>query len=203
MIILTDKDKEEILYLDEKKKPLKQLISRQRITMLLCILILILLLVSGGLIVYTQFIHIQTGLIVTVDAPIDPDDIPGFDEDRIPIPEDIKVEELNEKLDAGKMCINMVSRVYLSNAYSAARINFINDKANLYPQYITITLNSNNTVVYRSGLINPGDCIPYARLDTALPKGSYDCTVTFTQVNLDTKSICGKAAAKVNITIDK
>lgn len=202
MIHFTDKDGDNILYLDEhREKTIKRVISRQKAQFVLTIIILILLLLSSGFFVITKYIDRQVGLVATVSSPYVSDEIPEWDPIVTPIPPDDKIEELNHKLELNQMCINMVSSMIFKDAYSSGKFNIANDSANNFPHYVTITLDSNNSVIYQTGLIKPGMCITYDTLDVVLPKGVYECTATFIQVNPDTKSVCGRAAAKVLVTV--
>lgn len=191
--------------LDENSKPLKQIIKRQKATFTICIIILILILLIGPLCIWLNTTTIRTeqiGLVALLDAAYAPDNIPDKDPIAVPIPENDDVIMLNEKLDKDKMCINMVSYISLKNTYSSGYFNIVNDEANNYPQFVTITLNTNDAIIYQSGLIEPGKCIPYDTLDIVLPAGTYNCTATFAQVDTETNSICGKAAAEVVININ-
>ena len=190
--------------LDTNAPTVKKMIRRQRIVITLSVIILVVLLLLCIVLLIFGPVHIiteQTGLVALIESEITPPGIPDKDPTAIPIPDDNKVEELNEKLDLGRMCINMASRIILNDAYSSGYVNIVNDEANNYPQFVTITLDSNDAVIYQSGLINPGECIPYAVLDIVLSAGSHECTATFAQVDTDTNKICGKAAAKVVIDI--
>lgn len=201
MINLTDRDGDTILMLDEKQNPIRQIVKRQKITLILCIIILLLLIFAGGFYIKTAYLERQVGLIAIIDSDYAPPDIPSPDPIAIPIPEEDKIDELNDKLSLGQMCINMVSSVTFKDAYSSGRLNVINSPANNYPQFVTLTLDTNHAVIYQSGLIDPGKCIPFDTLDVVLAKGTYNCTATFIQVDPQTEKICGKAAAKVVITI--
>lgn len=180
----------------------KGIIRTQKMVIVLCavIIVLLLLLSSTCIILFNTK---QTGLVALVDVPGNSYDIPDYDPDAIIPSDDDPVEKLNEKLDKGKMCINMVGRVAFKNAYASGRVNIVNDPANNYPQFVTITLDSNGVELYKSGLIEVGKSIPYAELEVELPAGEYACTATFSQVDTDNNKICGQAAAKVTIVIQE
>ena len=172
----------------------------QTVIIALCIVIVLLLLSIGtmGFVIYNTK---QVGLVALVDTPPSSPDIPGYDPDAIIPPDDDKVQKLNEKLDMGKMCINMVSKVTFKNSYASGYVNIVNDEANNYPQFVTITLDNNGMQIYQSGLIEVGKTIPYAMLEVELPTGEYECTATFSQVNPETNKICGQAAAKILVVM--
>ena len=190
------------LKVDENSDALKGFVSRQRVPSILCVIIIVLLLLNTGFNCFTYFmVPQQAGLVAVIDAPMSPSEIPGWDDSAIAPPEDDTVQRLNEKLEQGKMCINMASHVYFENAYASGKVNIYNDEANNYPQFVTIVLDSNNQTVYQTGLIDVGKCIMYAPLDIVLEKGDHNCTAIFTQVDPTTNKVCGQAAAKIKITI--
>lgn len=187
--------------IDEKfETNTNKVMKAQKLTIILCIIIIILLLLMSG-VTYIINRTQQVGLIALIDVPNNSLDIPDYDPDSIITPDDDPVSKLNEKLDKGKMCINMISKVTLDDAYSVGYFNIVNDEINNYPQFVTLMLDSNNTTIYQSGLIDVGKCIKYARIDVALPAGEYDCTAVFSQVDTATNKICGQAAAKVKLII--
>lgn len=167
----------------------------------LCIAIILLLIgmnLFGAVIWQTK----QVGLVAIIDTPSNSLNIPDYDPDAIIRPDDDKVQKLNEKLDQGKMCINMRSHIIFDNALTSGKVDIVNDDANNYPQFVTITLDDTNAQIYQSGLIEVGKSVPYAQLDIELPKGEYTCTAIFSQVDTTTNKICGQAAAKIKITVN-
>ena len=182
----------------EEQRTRTRSIAKAILVLCIVIIILLLLLSSLGFIIYKAK---QTGLVAIIDTPSNSLKIPGFDPDAIDTPDDDHVTQLNEKLDMGKMCINMAGQVTLKDAYSKGYLNIINDEINNYPQFVTITLDSNGAVVYQSGLIEVGKSVTYAQLEIALPQGTHECTALFSQVDTKTNKICGQAAAKVRIVV--
>lgn len=198
------------IQLDKKDKNFKHVVRRQRCLIILCVVIIILLLLlhfgyalfnGGWLNDKLKLIKEQVGLVALVEGPNTPDDIPGRDPGEVPIPDDDPVIQLNDKLNKGKMCVNMRSRITFANGYGSGCFYIVNDEANNYPQFVTIVLDSNNTQIYQSGLISVGKCIVYDTLDVALEKGTYECTAIFKQVDPETNKVCGKAAAEIIITV--
>lgn len=173
---------------------------KQNVIIALCLVIIALLLslTTVGVVIWQTK---QVGLVALIDTPKVTPSIPDYDPDAIVPPVDDKVQKLNEKLDKGKMCINMVGRVTFDNCYTAGYVNIVNDEANNYPQFMTLTLDSNGTQIYQSGLIPVGKSVLYANLEIELPAGTYDCTALFSQVDPETNKICGQAAAKVVVAV--
>lgn len=165
---------------------------------ILCIIIIVLLLLMNafGFVIYNTK---QVGLVALIDTPSIAPNIPGLDPDAIIPPDDDKVQKLNEKLDKGKMCINMVSKVTFDDSYTAGYVNIVNDPANNYPQFVTITLDNNGMQIYQSGLIEIGKSIPYAMLEIELPAGDYDCTAVFSQVDTETNKYVDRLQQKLRL----
>lgn len=174
-----------------------QYVKRLQITTIALVMIILLLLLTSGFTVVTQ----QVGLVALIEPPSVGIEIPDWDPTAITPPEDDTVSRLNEKLDKGKMCVSMISAVTFTDASTAGYLNFFNDPANNYPQFVTLLLDSDSSKIYQSGLVEPGKCIMYDTLDVELAKGEYECTALFTQVDTETNSVCGQAAAKIHITI--
>ena len=202
MINLKTQDGETILTIDEKEEqPIRQLVKRQKAIINLNIMLICISLLLSGFLVWTNYFCKQTGLTVLVETKYSPETIPDYDPIAVPIPSDEKPEGPVEKIDINKMLINMASTVELKDTYASGHFNIINSEANNYPQFVTITIDNNNTPIFQTGLIEPGKCVPYDTLNIVLPKGTYECTETFVQVDPANKKACGKAAAKVTITV--
>lgn len=202
MINLKTQDGETILTIDENEEStVRKLISRQKTITILCTITLCISLLLSGFLVWANYFRQQTGLTAIIEAQYSPDSIPDYDPIAVPIPSDERANEPVEKIDINKMLINMANTVELANAHASGHFNIINSEANNYPQFVTITIDNNNTSIFRTGLIEPGKCIPYDTLDIVIPKGTYKCTATFVQIDPSNKRICGKAAAKVTIVV--
>lgn len=195
-----------VLNVNEDVPTVQDIIKRQKSTLTLTKVVLVLVLLLNlvcVLINNTGLLTKQVGLVALIDVPANSPTIPGYDPGAITPPDDDKVQKLNEKLDKGKMCINMVSKVTFKNSYTSGYVNIVNDEANNYPQFVTITLDSTGVQLYQSGLIEVGKSIPYAELEVELPAGDYECTAVFTQVDTETNKICGQAAAKVLVVVQE
>lgn len=186
--------------LKHARKELKQVIKTNKLLVIL--IIILLLMFGGGTAIMVQTLTVQTGLVVTLDVPMDPSDIPdGFDENTSSIDETIK-NELNKKLEMNKMCIDMNSKITFDTSESKGYLNIKNNSVNNFAQFVTITLESNGAQIYQTGLIRVGDCIAYDTLDVKLPKGTHSCIATFTQVDTEKNKTCGQASAKIVITVN-
>ena len=117
-------------------------------------------------------------------------------------PEEI-AEKLNEKVAEGMINISMNTAPYFEDGTSEGNVMIVNEAINNYPQKVQIIRNDTGEQIYESGAIAVGSKIERARLDVALPAGTYECTAYFHNLDPDTGEIIGTAGAIINITIKK
>ena len=115
-------------------------------------------------------------------------------------PEEI-AEKLNEKVAEGMINISMNTAPYFENGASEGNVMIVNEAINNYPQKVQIVRNDTGDQIYESNAIPVGSKIERAKLDTALPAGTYECTAYFHNLNPETGEIIGTAGAIINITI--
>ena len=115
-------------------------------------------------------------------------------------PEEI-AEKLNEKVAEGMINISMNTAPYFENGTADGNLMIVNESINNYPQKVQIVRNDTGEQIYESGAIAVGSKIERAKLDTALPAGTYECTAYFHNLNPETGEIIGTAGAIINITI--
>ena len=115
-------------------------------------------------------------------------------------PEEI-AEKLNQKVAEGMINISMNTAPYFENGASEGNVMIVNEAINNYPQKVQIIRNDTGEQIYESGAIAVGSKIERARLDVALPAGTYECTAYFHNLDPDTGDIIGTAGAIINITI--
>ena len=115
-------------------------------------------------------------------------------------PEEI-AEKLNEKVAEGMINISMNTAPYFEDGASEGNVMIVNESINNYPQKVQIIRNDTGEQIYESGAIAVGSKIERARLDAALPAGTYECTAYFHNLDPDTGEIIGTAGAIINITI--
>ena len=115
-------------------------------------------------------------------------------------PEEI-AEKLNEKVAEGMINISMNTAPYFEDGASEGNVMIVNEAINNYPQKVQIIRNDTGEQIYESGAIAVGSKIERARLDVALPAGTYECTAYFHNLDPDTGEIIGTAGAIINITI--
>ena len=115
-------------------------------------------------------------------------------------PEEI-AEKLNEKVAEGMINISMNTAPYFEDSTAEGNLMIVNESINNYPQKVQIIRNDTGEQIYESGAIAVGSKIEHAKLDAALPAGTYECTAYFHNLNPETGEIIGTAGAIINITI--
>jgi len=115
-------------------------------------------------------------------------------------PEEI-AEKLNAKVAEGMINISMNTAPYFEDGTSDGNLMIVNESINNYPQKVQIIRNDTQEVIYESGAIAVGSKIERAKLDAALPAGTYECTAYFHNLDPETGEIIGTAGAIINITI--
>ena len=93
-------------------------------------------------------------------------------------PEEI-AEKLNEKVAEGMINISMNTAPYFENGAADGNLMIVNESINNYPQKVQIVRNDTGEQIYESGAIAVGSKIERAKLDAALPAGTYECTAYF------------------------
>ena len=115
-------------------------------------------------------------------------------------PEEI-AEKLNAKVAEGMINISMNTAPYFEDGTADGNLMIVNESINNYPQKVQIVRNDTGEQIYESGAIAVGNKIERAKLDAALPAGTYECTAYFHNLDPETGEIIGTAGAIINITI--
>ena len=115
-------------------------------------------------------------------------------------PEEI-AEKLNEKVAEGMINISMNTAPYFEDGTAGGNLMIVNESINNYPQKVQIIRNDTGEQIYESGAIAVGSKIERAKLDSALPAGTYECTAYFHNLDPETGEVIGTAGAIINITI--
>ena len=115
-------------------------------------------------------------------------------------PEEI-AEKLNEKVAEGMINISMNTAPYFEDGTSEGNVMIVNESINNYPQKVQIVRNDTGEQIYESNAIPVGSKIERAKLDVALPAGTYECTAYFHNLDPVSGEIIGTAGAIINITI--
>ena len=115
-------------------------------------------------------------------------------------PEEIEAR-LNEKVAEGMINISANTAPIFEDGASEGNLMLVNESINNYPQMVQIVRNDTGEQIYESGAIAVGSKIERAKLDVALPAGTYECTAYFHNLDPETGEIIGTAGAIINITI--
>ena len=115
-------------------------------------------------------------------------------------PEEI-AEKLNEKVAEGMINISMNTAPYFEEGAADGNLMIVNESINNYPQKVQIVRNDTGEQIYQSNAIPVGSKIERAKLDVALPAGTYECTAYFHNLDPESGAIIGTAGAIINITI--
>ena len=115
-------------------------------------------------------------------------------------PEEIEAR-LNEKVAEGMINISANTAPIFEDGSSEGNLMLVNESINNYPQKVQIVRNDTGEQIYESGAIAVGSKIERAKLDAALPAGTYECTAYFHNLDPETGEIIGTAGAIINITI--
>ena len=115
-------------------------------------------------------------------------------------PEEIEAR-LNEKVAEGMINISANTAPIFKDGASEGNLMLVNESINNYPQMVQIVRNDTGEQIYESGAIAVGSKIERARLDVALPAGTYECTAYFHNLDPESGAIIGTAGAIITITI--
>ena len=115
-------------------------------------------------------------------------------------PEEI-AEKLNEKVAEGMINISMNTAPYFEDGTSEGNVMIVNESINNYPQQVEFIRNDTGEQIYQSNAIPVGSKIERAKLDVALPAGTYECTAMFHNLDPVSGETIGTAGAIINITI--
>ena len=118
-------------------------------------------------------------------------------------PEDTEaiIADLNEKVEQGMINISMNTAPVFENGQAEGSLMIVNESINRYPQIVEIVRNDTGEIIYRSKGIPVGSKIESAKLDAVLPKGEYECTAFFYNVDPNTGYTLGCAGAVIKITV--
>lgn len=111
------------------------------------------------------------------------------------------IAELNRVVEEGMFNISIANVVRLQTGNSEGEFNIENSPANRYLMQVDISLADTGEVIYSSDIIEPNYHIKYAKLDTVLPAGTYNCVATFHALDPETEQEIGQAACAMTIIV--
>lgn len=110
-------------------------------------------------------------------------------------------ENLDKIVDEGMLTFGINATPSFETGSSAGNLMIENDEINNNRFTVTIYRDDTKEVVYESGYLDPGQYIENAKLDTALPAGTYSCTAQFNTYSLENNKPIGTAAAQITIYV--
>lgn len=106
----------------------------------------------------------------------------------------------SEKLTPDKLAIKMNANIIFSSDDSEGRILIENKKTNVHNIIVEIYLDNDETLIYKSKLLKPGEKIEKDKLDVKLAPAEYKATAYFNAYD-DSNNFMGKSGVKIKITI--
>ncbi len=108
--------------------------------------------------------------------------------------------EIDKAVEQGMFNVFMNTNIVFQDGNSKGNMMIQNIDTNVYPMYVEIYNDDN--LLYKSDIIDPGYKIEEAKLDTALSKGTYDCTAYFYVTDSNKEEVQNKIGLNVKITVN-
>lgn len=120
-----------------------------------------------------------------------------FDEDAKDISDlDLEQEKLLEELqkyaDASNFSIEMNAKMVFQNGREAGTMYIANPESNSLNMIVDIYLDDTNELIYKSGVLKPGDYIEKDSLRVFLEEGVYSATASISAVAPNTSDVVGE-----------
>lgn len=178
-------------FTDKRKKNQRKRATKDRIMIIIVILLLLLLLFFGYFLVkkYNDkpSLDIDSGAVIgTVE--------PGTPHEEI-------VDMLNQTVTDSLMNIAIRTAITFADGESEGVFNIANADTNKYPQIVEIVDDASGRSIYKSGIIPVGHKIETAKLSYDLKPGTYNCTATFSAIDMETGGTIGKVKAEIIVYV--
>lgn len=108
--------------------------------------------------------------------------------------------EIDKAVEQGMFNVFMNTNIAFQDGNSKGNMMIQNIDTNVYPMYVEIY--HDDTLLYKSDIIDPGYKIEEAKLDTPLSKGTYDCTAYFYVTDSNKEEIQNKIGLNIKITVN-
>lgn len=126
-------------------------------------------------------------------------------EDTVDIDELEKDTEQQQDFMYSHLRTSMAKTVKLENGLAKGYFNIINHETNVYNQLVEIyTIDKEGNpkdLIYKSGIIEVGQALPYAKLSVNLPKGTYSCVAHFLALDTETNEHVGTAGVRITVEV--
>lgn len=130
--------------------------------------------------------------------------IDAHKEDTVNIDDLEKKPEQQREFMYAHLRTKMEKTIKLENGLAEGYFNIQNKETNVYNQIVEIytidAIGTQQDLIYRSGIIEINQVLPYTKLDVNLPKGTYRCVANF--LALDTKTNEHIGTANVRVTVE-
>ncbi|MEG2625559.1 MAG: hypothetical protein RR956_04740 [Christensenella sp.] len=120
--------------------------------------------------------------------------LPGMSDEEVQ-------DRINRVVADSMLNVSMNVEPSFQNGTAQGSLNIENIPGNKYSFIVEITREDNGEVIYKSGLIDPGYYVQYAKLDKVLPQGEYPCSAKFTAYNQETKKEVGTAGMQIRLSV--
>lgn len=164
----------------------------------LLILLLLLLFLISGFFVYKIFFDKNTEIATVVAGDFLPE---GKDASKMTEKE--LTQYAQKAVDSTNFNMRIVSEAHFNKETMEGGLAIQNPPQNSQPINVVVTLNSNNSIIYESGAIQPGEEIKEVTLNQKLIPGTYPVTATFNIYNQNTKKKQGEVKAVLTLIVDK
>lgn len=126
-------------------------------------------------------------------------------EDTVSIDELEKTPEEQRDFMYSHLRTSMAKTVKLENGLAEGYFNIINNETNVYNQLVEIyTIDAEGNLqdlIYKSGIIEIGQVLPYAKLSANLPAGTYSCVAHFLALDTETNEHIGTAGVRITVEV--
>lgn len=118
-----------------------------------------------------------------------------------------ELDERNQTLASGMACVQIEEALIFADGEAEAWAGIGNSSDNPYGCTAVLMRDSTGEILYRSDMIEPGYYIENIKMETALQKGYYPCTVIWSFYRLadETKEeeLIGHTAQKTVVVVEK
>lgn len=111
------------------------------------------------------------------------------------------LEELQKYADASNFSVEISATMVFQDGRDVGIMNIANPENNIYNMIVDIYINETNKLIYKSGVLKPGDYIENDNLKVFLEKGVYDATAVVKAVAPNTNDVIGEVAFDITIHI--
>lgn len=109
----------------------------------------------------------------------------------------------NKKNSEGELSYEINKSITFKGEEQTGKLNFSNPYCNNHFTYVELALKENEEVIFRSGLLKPGEKIESISLDFPLPQGDYEAHAYICAVSPVDEELIGFLTQTVKIEVKK